>query len=324
MRSPLVLTLPMRSRSLIPLGVLLLLPLAGGVSPLLAQRDSSFAVARNAVVDITVRTGRLVVRGGSASTGAIRGRSGDYQLRTTGVGVTLEASEDMRSSRSDRSSDRTSSRTASRRNDATLELDLPRNVRLVISTASADVDVSGIDGDVEIRTTSGDVSLDDIGGRLTLETLSGDIRLGGRSGPARVTTMSGDITLRGVRDEANVHTTSGDVLLGMDRAARVEVESISGDITFDGNTTDDARLQLTTHSGDVTLRLPENVRGSMDVSTFNGDMTASGSLTLMPNSLTSSRSERAVRRYEIGGGGSTRFTISTFNGDVRVVRGNRS
>lgn len=324
MRSSLVLTLPMRSRSLIPLGVLLLLPLAGSVSPLLAQRDSSFAVARNAVVDITVRTGRLVVRGGSASTGAIRGRSGDYQLRTTGVGVTLEASEDMRSSRSDRSSDRTSSRTASRRNDATLELDLPRNVRLVVSTASADVEVSGIDGDVEIRTTSGDVSLDDIGGRLTLETLSGDIRLGGRSGPARVTTMSGDITLRGVRDEANVHTTSGDVLLGMDRAARVEVESISGDITFDGNTTDDARLQLTTHSGDVTLRLPENVRGSMDVSTFNGDMTASGSLTLMPNSLTSSRSERAVRRYEIGGGGSTRFTISTFNGDVRVVRGNRS
>lgn len=309
----------MRSRSLIPLGVLLLLLLAGGISPLLAQRDSSFAVARNAVVDITVRTGRLVVRGGSASTGAIRGRSGDYQLRTTGVGVTLEASDDMRSSRSDRSS-----RSASRRNDATLELDLPRNVRLVISTASADVDVSGIDGDVEIRTTSGDVGLDDIGGRLTLETLSGDVRLGGRSGPARVTTMSGDITLRGVRDEANVHTTSGDVLLGMDRAARVEVESISGDITFDGNTTDDARLQLTTHSGDVTLRLPENVRGSMDVSTFNGDMTASGSLTLMPNSLTSSRSERAVRRYEIGGGGSTRFTISTFNGDVRVVRGNRS
>jgi len=286
---------------------------------LLAQRDSSFAVARNAVVDITVRTGRLVVRGGAATTGAIRGRSGDYQLRTTGVGVTLDASEDMRSSRSSRSS-----RSESRRNDATLELDLPRNVRLVISTASADVDVSGIDGDVEIRTTSGDIGLDDIGGRLTLEALSGDIRLSGRSGPARVTTMSGDITLRGVRDEVNVHTTSGDVILGMDRAARVDVESISGDITFDGSTTDDARLQLTTHSGDVTLRLPEIARGSIDVSTFNGEMTASGSLTLMPSSLTSTRSERAVRRYEIGGGGSTRFTISTFNGDVRVVRGNRS
>ncbi len=293
-----------------------MLPLAGGASPLLAQRDSSFAVARNAVVDITVRTGRLVVRGSSATTGAIRGRSGDYQLRTTGVGVTLEASEHMRSS--------SSSRSGSRRSDATLELDLPRNVRLVVSTASADVDVSGIDGDVEIRTTSGDIGLDDIGGRLTLETLSGDIRLSGRSGPARVTTMSGDITLRGVRDDVNVHTTSGDVMLGMDRAARVDVESISGSITFDGSTTDDARLQLTTHSGDVTLRLPESARGSIDVSTFNGDMTASGSVTLMPSSLTSSRSDRAVRRYEIGGGGSTRFTISTFNGDIRVVRGNRS
>ena len=315
MRDSLVLTLPMRSRLLIPLGALLLLPLAGSLSPLLAQRDSSFAVARNAVVDITVRTGRLVVRGGSASTGAIRGRSGDYQLRTTGVGVTLEATDEMRSRRTN---------SASGRNDATLELDLPRNVRLVISTASADVDVSGIEGDVEIRTTGGNVSLDDIGGRITLETLSGDIRLGGGSGSARVTTMSGDITLRGVRDEANVHTTSGDVLLAMDRAARVEVESISGDLTFDGSTTDDARLQLTTHSGDVTLRLPDNARGSIDLSTFNGEMTAPGSLTRMPNSLTSSSRDRTGRRYEIGGGGSTRFTISTFNGDVRVVRGNRS
>lgn len=316
MRSSYLVTFSMRSRFLTALGALLMLPLAGGVSPLLAQRDSSFAVASNAVVDITVRTGRLVVHGGSAATGAIRGRRDGYQLRTTGVGVTLEASENSWSNRS--------SRTASRRTDATLELDLPRNVRLVISTASADVDVSGIDGDVEIRTTSGDIGLDDIGGRLTLETLSGNIRLGGRSGPARVTTMSGDITLRGVRDDVNVHTTSGDVVLGMDRAARVDVESISGDITFDGNTTDDARLQFTTHSGDVTLRLPESARGSIDLSTFNGDMTASGSLTLMPTSLTSSRSDRAARRYAIGGGGSTRFTISTFNGDVRVVRGNRS
>ncbi len=316
MRSSYLVTFSMRSRFLTALGALLMLPLAGGVSPLLAQRDSSFAVASNAVVDITVRTGRLVVHGGSAATGAIRGRRDGYQLRTTGVGVTLEASENSWSNRS--------SRTASRRTDATLELDLPRNVRLVISTASADVDVSGIDGDVEIRTTSGDIGLDDIGGRLTLETLSGNIRLGGRSGPARVTTMSGDITLRGVRDDVNVHTTSGDVVLGMDRAARVDVESISGDITFDGNTTDDARLQFTTHSGDVTLRLPESARGSIELSTFNGDMTASGSLTLMPTSLTSSRSDRAARRYAIGGGGSTRFTISTFNGDVRVVRGNRS
>lgn len=304
------------SRCCVPFGALLLLALAGGASPLRAQSDSSFALVRNAVVDITVRTGRLVVRGGASATGAVRGRSGEYQLRTTGVGVTLEASDDSRSSRSSRS-------TASRRTDATLELDLPRSVRLVVSTASADVDVSGIDGDVEIRTTSGDIGLDDIGGRLTLETLSGDIRLDGRSGSARVTTMSGDITLRGVRADVNVHTTSGDVVLGMDRAARVDVESISGDITFDGNTTDDARLQLTTHSGDVTLRLPESARGSIDLSTFNGNMSATGSLTLMPNSLASSRRERPARRYEIGGGGSTRFTISTFNGDVRVVRGNR-
>ena len=75
--------LPRRSCLLVPLGALLLL--AGGVSPLQAQSDSSFVVARNAVVDITLRTGRLVVHGGSATTGAIRGRSGDYQLRTTGV-----------------------------------------------------------------------------------------------------------------------------------------------------------------------------------------------------------------------------------------------
>ncbi len=312
----------MRSRALPPLWVVVVAALlAASASPLSAQRDSSFAVARNAVVDITVRTGRLVVRGGASGNGSIRGRSGDYQLRTTGVGVTLEASDDARN--------RSSSRDRSGRNDATLELDLPRNVRLVVSTASADVDVSGIEGDVEIRTTSGDIALDDIGGRLTLETLSGDVRLNGRSGAARVTTMSGDITLRGVRGDVNAHTTSGDVVLAVERAGRVDVESISGDVSFEGSTSDDAGIQFTTHSGDVTLRLPESARGSIELSTFNGEMTASGTMTLMPNSSRSSsdnernRQGREARRYEFGGGGAMRISISTFNGDVRVLRGTR-
>lgn len=308
-------TCSVRSHLFTRLGVTLVLAFAGGVSPLHAQRDTSFTVVRNAVVDITVRTGRLVVRGGSGATGAIRTRSGDYQLRTNGVGITVNAADGMRSG--------SASRSGSRRGEATLELDLPRNVRLVVSTVSADVDVADIDGDVEIRTTTGDIGLDGLGGRLTVETLSGDVRLGGRSGPARVSTMSGDISLLGVRDEVNVHTTSGDVTLGMERAARIDVESISGDVTFDGSTTDDARVQVTTHSGDVTLRLPSSARGSIELSTFNGDMSADGTLTLMPNSLTSSRDDRPLRRYEIGGGSATRFTISTFNGDVRVVRRNR-
>lgn len=296
------------------------------VSRAQSSGDTTFAVQRNAVIDITMRSGRLLVHGTDKTTAELRATDQRYELRSTGVGVTLAAREDNGRDSEGRRMSRNSRDARDR--DSRFELAVPRGVRLVISSGSADVDVQDIAGDVEVHSLSGDIALRAIGGRAIIETLSGDVQLTDGAGETRANTVSGDIILRGVRGSAKVHTTSGEVTLSMVRASDVQVESTSGDIVFDGDPTDEARMQLTTHSGDVTIRIPESSRGVIEVATFNGEMRSNRPLTLtsgVSGSLNrgQNRGERGTQRFEFGGGGAARFTVTTFSGDVRFDRGAR-
>ena len=284
--------------------------------PLAAQSraDTTFAVARTGVLDVTLRSGSVQVRGTDRAVAELRADGVNYELTTSSVGVTLTSP-----SRGGRSNNR-----RGRDDDPRIELLVPRGVRLIISAGSGDVDVQEITGDVEVQSVSGNISLRAIGGRAIVETLSGDIEIRDGVGDLRATTMSGDITARDVRGSAEVHTTSGTVDLGMLRASSVKVESISGDILVDGLPADNASFQLATHSGDITLRMPDGARGVLDVSTFNGEVTTNSTLTLTSSGVPSSgRRERTGQRFEFGGGGSTRITVATFSGDIRLQRSSR-
>jgi DUF4097 and DUF4098 domain-containing protein YvlB len=195
----------------------------------------------------------------------------------------------------------------------------------VVSTLSADVDVRDISGSVEVRSTSGDVQLSDIPGRTIVESISGDVRSTASGSVLRATTVSGNLRVREARGELDLHTTSGDVSVSGERLARFTAESMSGDIQFDGLLTSDARVQISTHSGDVTLRVPEGARGELSLSTFTGELTAGGPLTMLPGDVASTRRGRNARRYVFGTGQTPGLLldITTFTGDVRLVRGVR-
>jgi DUF4097 and DUF4098 domain-containing protein YvlB len=280
--------------------------------------DTSFAIGRNAVVDITVRSGNVLVRGSDRNEGELRSSSGGYTLKPSGVGIVVES----------RSGTRSVGRSTMRslRNDDTenarLELTVPRGVRVVISAGRAEVEVRDIEGEVEVRSSSGDITMSHIGGRVIVETLSGDLTMDGGAGSLRVTTSSGDVIARGLRGEASVHTTSGDVALSGFELPSVTVESISGDASFEGSMTADGRLTLSTHSGDVLLRLPDGMRGELEFLTHTGEvntaipLTMSGTMTGLANS-----ERRPGQRFLFGGGGAARLSISTFSGDVRIERG---
>jgi DUF4097 and DUF4098 domain-containing protein YvlB len=276
--------------------------------------DTSFTIGRNAVVDITVRSGNVLVRGSDRDAGELRSNSGGYTLKSSGVGIIVGTRSVMRSPvRSLRNDDTENAR---------LELLVPRGVRVVISAGRADVEVRDIEGEVEVRSSSGDITMSRLGGRVIVETLSGDLTIDGGAGGLRVTTSSGDVIARGLRGEANVHTTSGDVTLSGFELPSVAVESISGDASFEGSMTPDGRLTLSTHNGDVLLRLADGLRGELEFFTHTGEMntaiplTMSGAMTGLANS-----ERRPGQRFLFGGGGAARLSISTFNGDVRIERG---
>lgn len=280
-------------------------------------RDTSFTVSRNSVIDITVRTGSLLVRGTDGNTAELRTDQTNYQLRSSGVSVTLSVGNGDNRSRSTRSNNR----------EVDVELLVPRDVRVVIHGSSVDVRASNLAGDVEVHTNTGDVVLESLGGRALIETLTGDTDITG-VGDLRYTSVSGDLRARAVRGTVDVTTTSGDIVLDVQRAPQVQVTGMTSDITLSGTVASDARLQFSTHSGDVTMRLPESTGGQIDVSTFSGEISG-GRMTLMPSSdgrtnLTGGRRlDRSAKRFEFGDGGNVRITVSTFSGDVTLQRGAR-
>jgi len=275
--------------------------------------DTVFAVERGSVVDITLRTGHMVVRGTDKRDAELRTGGTGFLLRRSAAGMTLNIGNEFRGIMSRRS-----------RNDTDeIELLVPRTMKVIVRGASTDVDVTDINGDVEVNVLSGDITLRAIGGRAILETVSGDIDVVGGVGDFRATTVSGEISARQVRGDIDVSTVSGDIVLSAEKARRVAVKASSGGISLDSALPDDAQWELTSHSGDVRLQLPSNASGQLEVSTFNGDVSG-GAMTLMPSSGSSSQKVgRAIQRFEFGGGGSARIRASTFNGDVSVVRSAR-
>ncbi len=272
--------------------------------------DTTFTLARNAIVDITVRRGYLVVRGSDRNEAELRTRNSAYTLKSSGGGVALGVRD---------ATGRTFTRDTE---DSRVELTVPRGVRVVISAGTADVDIRDIAGDVEVHSSNGDITLERLGGRAIVETLSGDLRLTDGVGDLRVTTSSGDVIASDVRGAVDVQSTSGDLSVSGTRVPRLRLESISGDAEFEGSVTSDARLQISTHSGDVVLRLPEGTRGSLEFETHTGEMQTNTPVTTA-GALTDGRTgkPRSGQRYEFGGGGSVSVMISTFNGDVRFERG---
>ncbi len=274
--------------------------------------DTSFQVPRDAVIEITVRTGRLTVRGEDRSTAELRANSNRYELRSSKVGVTLDVNENGSRNRGNRGS--------SRSNETDIVLIVPRAVRLVIHGTSADVSVSHVNGDVEVTLVSGDFQGRALGGRGIIETMTGDVKITEGVGDLRVTTTSGDVSASGVRGSVEAGSTSGSVTITGERLGRVKIGVVSGDIVLTGALADDARLQLSAHSGDVRVRLPESAAGQLEVTSYTGSVRG-GVMTMMPPVTRSFSGNGSARRYEFGGGGTARITVSTFSGDITIQRG---
>jgi hypothetical protein len=98
-----------------------------------------------------------------------------------------------------------------------------------------------------LRTQSGDVSVVGTGADVEAETFSGTVRVEAAA-RVRVETVSGDVTVRGVREGARVEVTSGDVRVD-DLEGDLEVRATSGSVLLRGVASRRVAVQVV--SGDV-------------------------------------------------------------------------
>ena len=179
---------------------------------------------------------------------------------------------------------------------------------LTVRSTSGDVTATLVNGDFEMSTTSGDLSLEKVAGQLNFESTSGDLAARVVEGPLTVKTVSGDVSVSRVLGITSVTTVSGDVVL-RDASGNLEVGSSSGDVSAVVQA-DMQKIAIETTSGDVALKLPEELRGRLEVRTSSGEVEAHIPMTL----------ERATRRQldAVLGAGSQLTSVHTSSGDVAI------
>lgn len=119
------------------------------------------------------------------------------------------------------------------------EVKVPRSTSYIfdkISTASGDVRVLGVSGELNVSTASGDVEVTDI------------------RGPARVLVASGDVKIKGAAGAVTARSASGDVW--------VEIVRLDGDDS----------LEFSSASGDVHVTVPASLDADIEMSTLSGSL----------------------------------------------------
>jgi len=114
--------------------------------------------------------------------------------------------------------------------------------------------------------------------------------------------------------EVNGNTVSGNFTIAMGEAGRSRLRSTSGNLGLKGRLAPDARLDFESISGDVRLDIVGPVAAEFDLSSFNGDISS----CFGPKPVrTSEYAPGSELRFREGQGGA-RVRIKTLNGDISV------
>lgn len=163
---------------------------------------------------------------------------------------------------------------------------VPLSSSAYIETASADVELVGVLGDVRVSTGSGDIEIehaDDV----TVRTGSGDLNLGTADGNCSVKSGSADIVIGLVAGNCDLLSGSGDVEIDS-VGGRLAVKTGSGDVAVRSGGGDvdamagsgdvalhrvsSGRVKAKTGSGDIAIGVASGTSAYLDVMTVSGDV----------------------------------------------------
>jgi DUF4097 and DUF4098 domain-containing protein YvlB len=262
--------------------------------------DTVLQLTRGGTVEIELQSGEIIVTGASRNEVRVRGASERGQIRVDASPSHIEIG--MRPPHG-------------RRYEARVEVSVPEGTRLTVSGHSADVSIRAVRGEVDVVTMNGDVVIEDAATRVEFESVSGDIRLARIQGDLRGEAVSGDVELIDATGEVDLETVSGDLTLQNVRSRSVRVETMNGEVHFEGPTQSGGRYDFSSHSGDVKLVLPAALGATIAVETFSGSIDSDFPMIIEPGQHHGKQFEFRV------GDGSARIDASSFSGGIYLQRG---
>jgi DUF4097 and DUF4098 domain-containing protein YvlB len=182
--------------------------------------------------------------------------------------------------------------------DGVLTIRVPKQSRVEVDTVSAEIHAKDLAGAVDLHTVSGEVTASGITGDISLESVSGKVQAEAGSRTLRCSSVSGNVQITGKSP------------------LRVEMESVSGDLGYDGGLGKGGELKAETVSGPIEIRFPASVSAEFDVSTFSGSISSD-----LPAPLNLKKDGPVGKNASFRtGGGDGRVRVETFSGSVRFVK----
>jgi hypothetical protein len=181
-----------------------------------------------------------------------------------------------------------------------LRVELPPGSHVELTSASGDIMVRDVGGNVRVRTASGEVHLKKVA-NVEVMAVSGDVTVENASGEVRLRTVSGN---------ANVSQWGG-------AASKLEYGTTSGDLDWAGTCGNGCRIEARSTSGDVKLMLTPASSFELRYVTHSGDVNDDMKMQTMQSSPTRRGAGSIVARY---GKAEGLIEAQTFSGDLHVAR----
>jgi hypothetical protein len=264
--------------------------------------DSTFAFSRTGELSISVRGGEVRVTGWARN-----------DARVVAIGdrgtITMDAS-------SSRIQLGVRPQTMSR---AQFEINVPIGVRVNVSAASANIDVSGTRGELSLTTVNGKITASDGAGRTRIGTAAGTVELQRLSGESHVGSMTGPITITEIDGELSLTTITAPAKIRQADLSGLTVEAAQGNLDFSGRLSAQGKHNIETFGGNVELHFPADFAATIDMESLNGKLRTDFDVTMRPRNTAGQARTGERQQYTINGGGAL-ITISTFNGGVFLRR----
>lgn len=197
-----------------------------------------------------------------------------------------------------------------------LEIWVPARARLWIKTATATIEVEGVDGGLDLYTVSATIDVTANPRELNAEAIDGDIHITGSPAWLRAKTASGLITFRGGSSDAGLSTVSGAVKVDGGVFERTKVETVTGNVSFSGRIDRSGTFDFDTHSGSIDIAIPDRTNASFSVATIAGTINNKVSRGVP----TAGRFGRGSELTTDMGDGGAKISVRTFKGAVTLRR----
>jgi len=193
------------------------------------------------------------------------------------------------------------------------ELTVPAWMPLKLGGMFATVSIDGSRAPIEVETLEGDITVQGGAETVKLSSVQGRIAVSGVRGRLELNSVSEDVEASDIQGDIVAETVSGDLILRNINAKSVEIESVSGELYFDGKVMDAGHYSLLTHSGEIYFSIAEGSNAVVSTAIGSGEVNASFPLPA------SERPSRRRQTFRLGSGSAT-IELETFSGDINLLR----